>query len=166
MRKDVECTFGILIGRWRILKTGIRLHSIECIDCIWLTCCAFHNMLLEIDGLDQQWDGIRNTTSEWEGELGNLAPEDIPFAIRRINDPSLLREYDSSSIGVANQRKRNVPATRVASNSDLREGQIRNVRDLSMNNFQSKLINHFEIKFRMNEIEWPKWRGNIPTTNV
>ena len=166
MRKDVECTFGILKGRWRILKTGIRLHSIECVDRIWLTCCAFHNMLLEIDGLDQQWDGIRNTTSEWEGELGNLAPEDIPFAIRRINDPSLLREYDSSSIGVANQRKRNVPATRVASNSDLREGQIRNVRDLSMNNFRSKLINHFEIKFRMNEIEWPKWRGNIPTTNV
>ena len=25
--KDVECTFGILKGRWRILKTGIRLHS-------------------------------------------------------------------------------------------------------------------------------------------
>ncbi|KAI2488756.1 Plant transposon protein [Fragilaria crotonensis] len=29
MRKDVECTFGILKGRWRILKTGIRLHNTE-----------------------------------------------------------------------------------------------------------------------------------------
>ena len=27
MRKDVECTFGILKGRWRILKTGVRLRS-------------------------------------------------------------------------------------------------------------------------------------------
>ena len=28
MRKDVECTFGILEGRWRILKTGVRLQSL------------------------------------------------------------------------------------------------------------------------------------------
>jgi len=28
MRKDVECTFGILKGRWRILKTGIRVEDI------------------------------------------------------------------------------------------------------------------------------------------
>ena len=45
MRKDVECTFGILKGRWRILKTGIRLHGIEAADKIWLTCCALHNWL-------------------------------------------------------------------------------------------------------------------------
>lgn len=51
MRKDVECTFGILKGRWRILKTGIRLHNTEVSDNIWLTCCALHNMLLDVDGL-------------------------------------------------------------------------------------------------------------------
>jgi hypothetical protein len=27
IRKDVECTFGILKGRWRILKAGIRVHT-------------------------------------------------------------------------------------------------------------------------------------------
>ena len=32
MRKDVECTFGILKERWRILKTGIRLKSIISAD--------------------------------------------------------------------------------------------------------------------------------------
>jgi len=26
MRKDVECTFGILKGRWRILKAVVRIH--------------------------------------------------------------------------------------------------------------------------------------------
>ena len=35
MRKDVECTFGILKGRWRILKAGVRIHGVEQVDQIW-----------------------------------------------------------------------------------------------------------------------------------
>ena len=35
MRKDVECTFGIMKGRFRILKTGIRVHGVEVVDKIW-----------------------------------------------------------------------------------------------------------------------------------
>jgi len=49
LRKDVECTFGIFKGHWRILKTGIRLHGVEVANKISKTCCALHNMLLEID---------------------------------------------------------------------------------------------------------------------
>mmetsp|Transcript_24679 Transcript_24679/g.32236 ORF Transcript_24679/g.32236 Transcript_24679/m.32236 type:complete len:223 (-) Transcript_24679:189-857(-) len=53
MRKDVECcTFGIMKGRFRILKTGIPLNGIEATDHIWATCCALHNFLLEEDGKD------------------------------------------------------------------------------------------------------------------
>jgi hypothetical protein len=51
MRK--ECTFGILKGRWRILKTGIRLHRIDSCDRIWKTRCALHKMLLDINWLDE-----------------------------------------------------------------------------------------------------------------
>jgi len=43
MRKDVECTFGIMKGRWRILKMGIRLHGTPKADKTWKTCCALHN---------------------------------------------------------------------------------------------------------------------------
>lgn len=56
MRKDVECTFGILKKRWRILKTGIRTHRTKPADNIWRTCCALHNWLLENDGMDVPWD--------------------------------------------------------------------------------------------------------------
>ena len=38
MRKDVECTFGIMKGRFCILKTGIALHRIDVCDRIWLAC--------------------------------------------------------------------------------------------------------------------------------
>ena len=39
-RKDSECVFGILKGRFRVLKTGIRLEGTEAADKIWMTCCA------------------------------------------------------------------------------------------------------------------------------
>ncbi len=43
MRKDVECTFDILKGRFRIIKRGIPLHGIEACDWLWKTCCTLHN---------------------------------------------------------------------------------------------------------------------------
>ena len=102
MRKDVECAFGILKGRWRILKTGIRLHSIASADKIWLTCCALHNMLLHVDGLDEKWeDGV---ASEWEGELGQFEPTDIPEAIARLRSPDASRNYDLSRQGPGSNR--------------------------------------------------------------
>ncbi len=54
LRKDVECSFGILKGRWRILKTGVRLHNTKVCDSIWLTCCALHYTLLDVDGLSER----------------------------------------------------------------------------------------------------------------
>jgi hypothetical protein len=62
-RKDSECVFGILKGRWRILKTGIRLEGAQAADRVWLTCCALHNMLLKLDGLDERWDA--GVPSDW-----------------------------------------------------------------------------------------------------
>jgi hypothetical protein len=80
MRKDVECTFGILKGRWRILKSGIRLHGVDSADKVWLTCCALHNMLIDIDGLDKGWkEGAR---SDWDGELGNLTNSEAAAILR------------------------------------------------------------------------------------
>ena len=89
MRKDVECTFRILKGRFRILKAGIRVKGVDAADKIWMTCCAIHNMLLEIDGL----------TEDWSGQLGlfdfDKNSEHIPFALQRLENPSLICTYDS-----------------------------------------------------------------------
>mgnify|MGYP000223239855 FL=1 len=54
MRKDVECVFGIMKGSFRMLKSGMRLQSIDAVDSVWLTCCALHNWLLEVDGYDEK----------------------------------------------------------------------------------------------------------------
>ena len=58
MRKDVECAFGILKTRFKILSIPIPLQSINAVDQIWKTCCALHNWLLKIDGLDGEWYGM------------------------------------------------------------------------------------------------------------
>jgi DDE superfamily endonuclease len=98
MRKDVECTFGILKGRWRVLKTGIRVHGPAACDMIWLTCCALHNMLLERDGLATTWE--RGTPSEWEGILGEHSLHDIPVEVCEGNaNLRELIEFDCARLG-------------------------------------------------------------------
>lgn len=52
-RKDVECTFVIMKGRSRVLKTGIPLHGMEACDQVWKTFCALHNILLDEGDLEE-----------------------------------------------------------------------------------------------------------------
>ena len=55
-RKHVECAFGILKARFRILKLPIRMHKFHQIDQTFVTCCILHNMCLDTDGLDDGWN--------------------------------------------------------------------------------------------------------------
>jgi hypothetical protein len=50
VRKDVECTFGILKQRFRYLRNKIQHHSVFIIQAAMKTCCMLHNMLLHFDG--------------------------------------------------------------------------------------------------------------------
>ena len=47
MRKDVECTFGILKKRWRILNNGLEYRDMRVCEKIFVACCWLHNFLLE-----------------------------------------------------------------------------------------------------------------------
>jgi hypothetical protein len=74
-RKDADCDFVILKGRFGVLKTGIRVDGPESADKIWLICCALHNCVLEADGLD-----------DWDGEIGLNDFSDLsyaPFVLQR-----------------------------------------------------------------------------------
>jgi hypothetical protein len=157
MRKDVECTFGILKGRWRILKAGVRVHGTKKADMIWKTCCALHNWLLEVDGLDKHWQ------SDWVGDMGNLDYRDLPSgvqaAILAVNN-----RYDTSRMGYGNDRS--VEDTNddefdddnrvIATDS---HGCII-VHSLKMKDFREKLVQHFDIAFKNNEVCWPRARMN------
>ena len=45
VRKDVECTFGILKKRWKILNGGFIYRDIQVCEKIFITCACLHNFL-------------------------------------------------------------------------------------------------------------------------
>jgi hypothetical protein len=100
-RKDVEYTFGILKGRWQILKAGICLPYIATTDAIWKTCCALHNWLLEVDGRDKKW--VHGVPSVWEEGLGRFNPRDQAtkeaFALQQFRSQTSIHNYDVSQMG-------------------------------------------------------------------
>ena len=154
VRKDVECTFGILKGRFRILKIGIRIHSIESVDQLWCTCCALHNMFLFADGLSETW--AEGGESDWEGELG----------LHNENDISNIH-FDLSGMGVGNDRSyfENDPEKDSDEESTFQDNDVNNefqfVRAIHHNTFRQKLINHFDILFTQHKIKWPTRTGQV-----
>ncbi|CAN0110840.1 unnamed protein product [Ectocarpus sp. 6 AP-2014] len=86
VRKDVECFFGILKGRFRILKLAMAYQSQERIDNVFFTCCILHNMLHTFDGMDQlvenrNWvssAGVGTTSvTEPEADSGSVGTKDV-----------------------------------------------------------------------------------------
>ena len=144
MRKDVECTFGIMKGRFALLRYGLRFQSIKRCDQTWLTCCALHNLLLDHDGLDTNWE--RTQLNEHN---------DTSFAMERLGNPSL-------NINTSNNVN-DVP--QYANFSSLCKDYTRNgyrvVRKMPLELFKQCLINHFDIRFKRNDIKWPKRNDNM-----
>ena len=55
-RKHIECGFGILKQRFRILKLPLLMHDYDEIDDMFFTCCILHNMCIDFDGADDGWN--------------------------------------------------------------------------------------------------------------
>jgi hypothetical protein len=177
LQKDVECTFGILKGRWRILKTGIRLFGVDAADKIFLTCCALQNWLLEVDGLDEKWqDGV---PSYWEASADQDTDEETttsgtgagtvcPDAVLRLQHPVQHRNYDFSGMGIGNDvlpiDKADEAADNWSENEENDVGGVRNgngeapqkVRYMKLADFRQKLVMHFNIALHKNELQWPR----------
>jgi hypothetical protein len=62
VRKDIECLFGILKGRFRILRSKVMFQRQEYIDNCFVACAIPHNMNLHDDGLDIRWQDV----AAWE----------------------------------------------------------------------------------------------------
>ena len=114
---------------------------------IWKTCCALHNWLLEIDGLDREWES--GVCTNCEGSLGN-------FAIQRLHadNNSQNQAWDQSGMGFGSDYD---PEEDIAATTNIEEDsgdvgltelsqtEVNIVRNLSHSTFQSKFIRHFDL---------------------
>ena len=135
MRKDVECTFGILKKRFSVLKTGIRLGSIAQSDKVWRTCSALHNLLLFHDGLDKNWDvGAKKMNYRKVDDV-------IPFALQRLTNnkksSSNYTRYETDHF-----KKYSIGGKRIVSK-------------IPLDIFQERLIHHFDLCYKKNDIKRP-----------
>lgn len=165
-RKDAECVFGILKGRFRVLKTGIRVDGPKSADKIWLTCCALHNCLLEADGLD-----------DWEGEIGLNDISDMsyaPFALQRLSQTDFelfgSREHENAA---ASAKRKDIRCGQLSDDEGTINGNMEIddpvtagvvrydhngsviVNSLAYGDFRQRLVEHFDILYRNNKVRWP-----------
>ena len=167
MRKDVECTFGIMKGRFRILKTGIPLHGIEATDRIWLTCCALHNFLLEEDGLDSGWD-----MNQYMSDLGHHDEDDSNcFLGPPLNSTQVQTQlqFDTSGMGHGSDRRRTGfqdPATEEGPPAEVDEDGAIKVHTLTLKYFRAKLVENFDILWKKEQIQWPSRTGLGPRPQI
>lgn len=140
VRKDVECCFGILKGRFRCLKLPIYYQSKDVIDNIFFTCCILHNILLNVDGYDSRWEENVN----WKGMNGHHADEDLTIFKKHWKRAENLvgtTDYTLQGVNAINNRY------------DIFHDGGEEVQD-SHFILRSKLVEHYNMKYQAHEIEW------------
>ena len=151
LRKDVECLFGILKSRFRILRNPTSFHSIEDIQNIMFCCCILHNLILSADGIDTAWESdVAWDTLEPDEELDveddlPAAPEAADIAIPISDGTPLLHD---------------IPV-------------VCQISSTCMRNYTRKkqiLVNHFLHWYNRGLLCWPKnmgvvQRGLLPILN-
>ena len=158
---------SIIAGRWRILKTGIRLHGISVVDDIWFTCCALHHMLLHVDGLDEKWN--KGVKSMFEGELGWHAPGDVenycaPLIFRRVNtgrQSGDLRQYDCSAVGYNAENIHQRYAHAEQENAPPSSSKKYKLLSITNKRFRDLLVINFMRRWSLKDVKWPSRTGRM-----
>ena len=147
MRKNIECTYGILKKRFNILKVGTRGRKVESCDNIFLTCCVLHNMLLFEDGLTN-WE-----TDERENNNPSLSEI---YALNRLELPSNTRQFGTSNEVDSQclEEKFTCKDHYNISRATVHGEQI--VSKMKYETFYKLLVQHFDIRFKRHSIKWPQ----------
>ena len=121
----MECTFGIVKGRWRILKLPLQYREKCDIDNIFMTCCILHNVIHAFDGR-LEWE----RDVDWAGVDGRL---DAKFVENDL--------VDFSAVGRGNIRAGADNDTDVEVEQDYYT-------------LRADLVRHYSCAVQCNEVTW------------
>ena len=150
VRKDVECTFGVMKSRFRILRNGMRFHKKVIVDAVMITCSILHNMLLHCDGIDMsQWD----TDEDWENIDPNAGAEEDSD---ECDDNVLVPEEVSDKSPIIEYAALNSLLPDITSGVVVTRGELMQ-RDMSNHKMKRRrLVKHFASQYKNGKLEWPK----------
>jgi Plant transposon protein len=141
IRKDVECSFGILKKRFQFLKNAITWHRKSDIDNAVFSCVTLHNMLHEFDGYDVRWElEIENTHNDTEEQI-------CLNKIRRRVVRALENKDDNSCIGHMIHNMNNISFANAIDNVAV---EISTEHEL----LQNKLIRHLNMQYLNGTLRW------------
>ena len=142
VRKDVECSFGILKKRYQILKNAITWHKKSQIDNAVYSCVILHNMLHEFDGYDERWETEILNSHYDEDEKNCLT------VMRRRQIETIENRIDHSSIG---RLMANVNNIAFANNLD---NQTAFEKSNEHSDLQDKLVKHMHYQYMSGKLRW------------
>lgn len=166
IRKDAECTYGIMKKRHRVLKVPSLRHSLDAVNCIARCCGILHNMLLVYDGLDklgdddEHWEIVRDITQLHgiddgvegftDSELLNdIRMDDIRTRMsavdQMIRNPTVSVVHDNTDRGLVGNYNNTFDPTEEHS------GYMRRVRALAT---------HMHEQFKKGQLMWLKKARN------
>jgi len=82
VRKDVECVFGILKKRWKVLEHGFKFRSMSTCEKIFFTCCCLHNEMLDMmESRTTRYRVLRGLANQTDGMWLADGCDDLQFLI-------------------------------------------------------------------------------------
>ena len=137
VRKDVECFFGRLKARFRILHSHILFQHQSKVDNVFVASSILHNMNLVHDELDVAWkDPLNWETPDDEDDT------DIREARERLRSRGRLMHPDAV-IAIKDNEERNIVVE-----------ALDNYEDATYVQFKKQLIDHYIYCSDNNLVEW------------
>jgi hypothetical protein len=178
VRKDIECVFGRLKGRFRVLKCPVNFQKKNEIDNMVITCVTLYNIL-------HLWDGL----GDWESKLGvDCSGRDGDFMDDEETMGTLYADPSSNNqpIGFDTSRQgmHHFPPGSLIDNIETSDHEeiyfeelprqrrrlpnvhelvdVHTQQELGYMELRSKLINHYKIAVQNREVTWLRSQGTTP----
>jgi len=152
LRKDVECVFGIMKKRHKILCRGIEIRELQHIDNVFFACCIIHNMLLEDDG----WADRYKKRSYWNKIGPGAGSDNILSAFSSAETDTADTEDDThSDLGDFDEREL-IDDSALTRNTYMRQAAVAVGIERENEHFDLRrdLINNLKMQFLDNEVYW------------